>query len=318
MKIVFFGTPDYVLPVVTALHKKYVSGPGISPVVSVVTQSPKPSGRKQFLSYSPIDKWAHDRKIPVLYSSKDLLGGKHGADLGVLAAHGEIITKEVIKLFPHGILVIHPSLLPEYRGTSPIPASIASGNKVTGVSIIKMDEKIDHGPVISQFKEEILAEDTTESLRERLFEKSAEVLIELLDPYLKGKITPRVQDETLASYTTKLTKEDGFIPSETLTQVLQGFNPGKIEPSGFANWHAKYYKGSTLADFAERFIRAMQPWPGAWTILKLTSGPEVLTKRIKILKAHTEGNKLVIDEVLPEGKNPVSWQQLNEAYSLNS
>lgn len=277
MKIVFFGTPDYVLPVLTLLHKKFVTGPGVSPIAAVVTQSPKPVGRKQILSYSPIDKWAHERKIPIYYSANDLVKNNPQADLGVLASYGQIISQDAINLFPKGILVIHPSLLPKYRGASPVPEAIKNGEQITGVTIFKMDERIDHGPIVSQFKEEILPTDNSESLRTRLFERSAEVLVELIEPYLKSKITPRVQDDSQATMTKTLKKEDGYID---LT---------KTEPT-----------------IAERFVRAMQPWPGAWTFIG--------KKRLKILKAHLEGQKLILDEVQLEGKNPVSWKQFKEAY----
>lgn len=281
MKIVFFGTPDYVLPVLTAIHKKFVTGPGKSPIVAVVTQSPKPAGRRQILSYSPIDKWAHEHKIPIFYSSDDLLKENIEADLGILASFGEIIPPDVINLFPKGILVIHPSLLPKYRGASPVPAAIMNGDEKTGVTIFKMDSKIDHGPIVSQFKEDILPTDTAETLRNRLFARSAQVLIELIDPHLKGKITPRVQDESIATFTKILKKADGFVDMT------------KVDPEA-----------------AERFIRAMSPWPGAWSKVRIMNKD----LRIKILSAHLEGGNLVPDEVQLEGKEPVSWKQFQEGY----
>jgi methionyl-tRNA formyltransferase len=290
LKIVFFGTPDYVLPVLTAIHKKFVTGPGKSPIAAVVTQSPKPVGRKQIITYSPIDKWAHEHGIPMHYSAAELAIDSVEADMGILASYGEIIKRDVIDLFPHGILVIHPSLLPKYRGASPIPAAINAGEAVTGVTIFKMDEKVDHGPIISQFKEDILPTDTTETLRARLFERSAEVLVELLTPYLQGKITPKVQDDSRATYTKIVTRENGFI------------DLNKKSP-----------------EEAERFIRAMQPWPGAWTQIKLTivtprDNNEQFTKRLKIHKAHVEEGKLVLDEVQLEGKEKVSWKQFKDGY----
>lgn len=278
MKIVFFGTPEYVLPILKLIHKEFVTGPGKSPIISVVTASPKPVGRKQYLQYSAVDKWAHEHKIHIHYSSKELALDGTDADFGVLASYGEIIHKEVIKLFPMGILVIHPSLLPKYRGASPVPDSIKNGDKETGGTIFKMDEKVDHGPIVTQFKEEILPTDTSETLRDRLFLKSAQVLIETIPAFMKGKIKPKVQNEEEATYTKLLKKEDGFIKLAEKTP-----------------------------EEADRFIRAMQPWPGAWTYL-------TNEKRLKFLKAHLEGNKLVLDEVQLEGKDPVSWIQFNEAY----
>ena len=277
MKIVFFGTPDYVLPVLSAIHKKFVTGPGVSPIVAVVTASPKPVGRRQILTYSPIDKWAHEHKIPIFYRAKDFLERRIEADFGVLASYGEIIPPGVINSFPKGILVIHPSLLPKFRGASPIPAAIINGETKTGVTIFKMDEKVDHGQIISQFKEDILPDDNGETLRNRLFEKSADVLIELIEPYLRNKIVPRVQDDSEATFTKITKKDDGKV------------DLGKDDPNEI-----------------ERKLRAFYPWPGVWTLVN--------GKRLKILKAHLENGKLIPDEVQLEGKNPVSWKQFNEAY----
>lgn len=286
MKVVFFGTPEYVLPILKAIHKEFVTGPGKSPIAAVVTQRPRPVGRKQILTYSPIDKWAHEHGIPIYYSADELLKYSTDAKLGVLASYGEIIKKEVIDLFPQGILVIHPSLLPKYRGASPVPATIANGDETAGCSIIRMDEKMDHGPIITQFKEEILPEDNAITLRDRLFARSAEVLVEMLPAYTQGKITLKKQNDDEATFTKLMKKEDGFININERT-------PEEIE----------------------RFIRAMQPWPGAWTLVKLN--PEDPAKRrLKLLKSHMNEGKLVIDEVQLEGKNPVSWKQFSDGYKL--
>lgn len=274
MKIIFFGTPSYVLPILTKLHRKFVTGPGKSPIVAVVTQSPKPFGRKQIKLYSPVDKWAHERGIPIFYDYIDL----PEAELGVCASFGAIIPKSVIEHFKYGILNVHPSLLPKFRGASPVAEAIKQGEVQTGVSIIKMDEKMDHGPIIVQSKEDILPTDDGQTLRDRLFEKSADILVELIDPYLKGKIKPKPQDDDEATFTKTVRKEDGYI------------DLGKV-------------KGAQ----AERFMRAMAPWPGAWT--KTSDG-----KRLKLLKAHLNGESLILDEVQLEGKNPVSYPQFEAAY----
>jgi methionyl-tRNA formyltransferase len=278
LKIVFFGTPNYVLPILTNLHKEFVTGPGKSPIVAVVTQSPKPVGRKQVLSYSPIDKWAHEHKVPIFYSANDLLEANLDIEIGVLASYGEIISREVINLFPQGILVIHPSLLPNYRGAAPVPAAIKNGDKITGVTILRMDEKMDHGPVVTQFKEDIALTDTADVLRNRLFAKSADVLVETITPYIRGKIKLKPQNDSDATYTKLVTRQDGFIDLKEKS-----------------------------ADEAERFIRAMFPWPGAWTYLPNQ-------KRLKLLKSHVEDGKLILDEVQLEGKLPVTAKQFAEAY----
>ncbi len=317
MKIVFFGTPAYVVPVIHEIHKRFVTGPGKSPIVAVVTQSPKPVGRKKYRQFSPIDEWAHDRNIPVFYSSREILKSDIEADLGILASFGEIIPKEVLNLFPHGILNIHPSLLPKFRGASPVQAAIASGEKTTGATIIKLDEKLDHGPIITQFKEDILHSDTTETLRNRLFERSADVLSELLTPYIKGKVRPKPQDDTKATFTILVKKEHAFIKPKLLNAALQGKSiKDELEIS--------FIKNCSLVPSAyslEQFIRAMQPWPVAWTHVSLRGNSLQATaqKRIKLLKSHTEDSSpsavsLVLDTVQLEGKNPVSWGQFKDAY----
>ena len=319
MKVVFFGTPDYVLPILETLYKVFKPRSGESPIVAIVTQTPKPVGRKQLLQYSAVDNWGHKKKITIFYKSDDLIKKQIKADLGVLAAFGEIIPKNVVSLFRYGILNIHPSLLPKWRGASPIQASIISGEKQTGVSIIKLDSQLDHGPIISQFKDEILDYDSTDTLRRRLFSRSAEVLPKLIEAYIEGKITPKKQDDKLATFTRQVKKEDAFIPPEFLNSALTGATPVKD------GWKIPFIKNYSLTpniETIERFIRAMQPWPQAWTLLHQGFGEKA--KRLKILKAHLElitkdhphptDHKLSLDEVQLEGKSPVSWEQFSQGY----
>ncbi len=202
-------------------------------------------------------------------------------DLGILASYGEILKKEVLEKPKHGILNIHPSLLPKYRGPTPVPTAILNGEQETGVTIFKMDEKIDHGPILSQFKEEIKPDDTAESLLKRLFLAGTKVLTTLLPSYLEGKIELKEQDDSQATSTKKFAREDGRI-----------------------NWQEKPAK-------IERKIRAFYPWPGTWTKIT-TKGKK---KRLKIIKAHLEKNKLILDQVQLEGKKPVTWKQFQEGYS---
>lgn len=262
MKIVFFGTPDYVLPILNALWKYHK-------IVAVVTQPPKPVGRNKFMSYTPVDDWGYKRKVKII---RDISEKLPEAELGVVAAYGQIIPQSVIGHFKYGILNIHPSLLPKYRGASPIQEAIKQGDSVTGVTIIKMDKEVDHGPIVSYFKEDILPTDTNESLRTRLFERSAEFLIELIPNYISGKVVPKEQDHKKATYTKLIKREDGYID-------------------------LKKAKGAE----AERFVRAMSPWPGAWTFVKVGK----TQKRLKILNS---------DMVQLEGKNPVTWKQFESAY----
>lgn len=269
MKIVFFGTPNYVIPILEKLYKYYE-------VVAVVTQEPKPAGRDKKIQYSPVDSWSFKKRITKLFSFNYI----PYADLGVCASFGKIIPSSVINHFKFGILNIHPSLLPKYRGSSPIQTAIASGDTETGVTIIKMDEQMDHGPIVSQFKEEILPDDTFSSLRERLFEKSAQFLVDLIPNYTKGKINLKIQNESLATFTKMVKKEDGYVD-------LKNDSPIEIE----------------------RKFRAYTPWPGIWTQITLKQTGQ--SKRLKILEFKDEPITVQL-----EGKNPVNYKQFKEAYKI--
>jgi len=299
MKIIFFGTPDYVLPILEKLHKYYE-------VVAVITQSPKPVGKKKILTYSAIDDWAHKRKIPKFYEFTNL----PKADLGVLASYGNLIPKEVINIFPLGILVIHPSLLPQFRWSNPIRATLITGTNPTGVTIFKMDEKWDSGPILTQFKEEVFEDDDNESLRNRLFKKAADVLIEMLPSYREGKIKPKPQDETKATYAKLISKNDGFIPFEFIKNAMEINNNEEILDIPFI----KGYSTVPDAKFLNRFIKAMKPWPAAWTKIKINEKEF----RLKLIDAHLDFKTeyLVLDKVQLESKGPVSWNQFKSAYQI--
>lgn len=315
MKIVFFGTPEYVQPVVEMLHKAFnPSDEHKSSIVAVVTQKPKPVGRKKVLSHSPIDKWAYNKDIPIFNESLELLNSELKPDIGILASFGEIIPKKVLNYFPHGILNIHPSLLPKYRGASPVRAAITAGETETGSTIIKLDEELDHGKVISQFKIEIEKDDTTKTLREKLFIQSAEVLSTLIKPYIKGKIKLKTQNEKEATFTALVTKNKGFIKPEYIEGALKGKTSADKWDIPFIEIGSKkdVFQITPSPASIDCFIRAMNPWPIAWTTIK--PNPKKGLRRLKILNAHLSGNKLVLDEVQLEGKSPVSWKQFREGY----
>lgn len=308
MKIIFFGTPSYVLPVLKALNKSFRTKEENVPIEAVVTQRPKPTGRNQELTYSPVDDWAHDKKIPIFFDPEKI--GHIKSDIGVLAAFGKIIPDAILKHFPNGILNIHPSLLPKFRGASPVQAAILSGETTTGVTIIKLDEKLDHGKIVSSFKEQILPTDTTESLRNRLFERSAQFLVELIPAYISGIINPKAQDDKSATFTKSLSKKDGFIETAYFKAALEGKSIKK-------KWEIEFIKNFSMEPSpvtVERFIRAMNPWPIAWTLVSLNKGK---AKRLKILSAGIDGGKLVPEKVQLEGKNEVTWKEFSLGYTFS-
>jgi len=189
-----------------------------------------------------------------------------------LVAYGKILPKKILDIPPHGVINLHPSLLPQYRGPTPIQEAILDGQNQTGVSIIKLDEKTDHGPIIAQKKLEILEDDNNESLSNSLACEGADFLIKVLPDYLQSKLTPKEQSDKFASYTKLISPQDTKI-----------------------NW-----KKSPLEIYHQ--IRAYSPRPGAWT--------DITGKRVKILKASlNENGELEIDEVQPPGKKKMPYSE---------
>lgn len=305
MKIVFFATPDYVLPILKELFKQYHIKKGEDEILAVVTQSPKKVGRKQFIERTDIDNWAYKHDIHVVYSPDEA----PDADLGIVAAYGKIISDDVIKRFKYGVLNIHPSLLPKYRGASPVQAALAAGDKKTGLTIIKMDEEMDHGPIVSSFPKKINENDNNETLRNALFEESVDFLIKLIPNYISGKITLKPQKHDEATYTRLITKEDGYINPFMVLAAMEGKSLADEIPIGFIKNFNRKHSPDTIHDI----IRALHPWPGAWTTLVVDNESNHV-KRIKLISSHVEDGKLILDQVQLEGKTEVSWKQFTQGY----
>lgn len=308
--VIFFGTPDFVVPVVESLAVDPYS------LAAVITNPDRPVGRKQIITPSPVKVWGVNHNVPVLTPEtlddnfiKELRIMNY--ELGVLASYGKIIPQTLIDLFPKGIIVIHPSLLPKYRGATPVPAAITCGETETGSTFLLMDEKMDHGPILYQFKSKITETETAGELTKRLFLESANILPEVITKYLGGEITPQPQDHTQATFTRLFDKEHGFIPWEIINDAILGNVINHELPVPFIKDFSLIPNSFNL----NNLIRALSPWPGVWTQISINNQPSTINnKRLKILKAHLENNKLVLDEVQLEGKKPISWQQLNPRF----
>jgi methionyl-tRNA formyltransferase len=272
-KIIFMGTPEF-----GALVLKTLILGGYAPEL-VITQKDKPVGRKQIITPPMVKIVAKEQGIELiqpdkLNQAKEVLKSLN-PDLIITAAYSKIISKEIIDLPKYGCLNVHPSLLPEYRGPSPIQYALLNGNKKTGVSVMLIDEQIDHGPILAQKETEIMEDETAEQLHDRLAEIGGNLLVELIPKWLKGEIKPVVQDESKATYTKIIKREDGEIDWKT--------SPKDIE----------------------RKIRAFTPWPGAYTFFE-KNGKSV---RLKILKASIKEDRLVLETVQPEGKTHMSFSE---------
>ncbi len=271
-------------------------------IATVVTQPPRPKGRKQVLTPTPVEEMARKHKLSV-FTPKNLDGKavrflkSKRPQLGILAAYGKIISPSLIKVFPKGILNVHPSWLPQFRGATPIEAALISGQEKTGVSIFLIDSKVDHGSLISQKKERVLPDDNQKTLGRRLFQAGAQLLARSLPQYISGEIIPRPQKHPQATFTKRLNRQDGYIGIQTLRKAIMTGGPEAIK--------------------IERQIRAYYPWPGTYTEVNSkfqipnskSKKRKTEVKRMKILKAHLENKKLVLDIVQFEGKKPTAWNK---------
>ncbi|MEZ4656654.1 MAG: methionyl-tRNA formyltransferase [Caldilineaceae bacterium] len=199
-RIIFMGTPDFAVPSLRALHE--TSAAHNWQIVAVVTQPDRPAGRGKKLAMSAVKEAALELALPVLQPERlrkrpaavaelrDLL-----PELMVVAAYGLILPREVLEIPTFGCINVHASLLPAYRGASPITAAILDGCAETGNSIMLMDEGMDTGPVLAQAATPILPTDTTATLSDRLAQQGADLLVQTLPPWLAGDLPPIRQEE---------------------------------------------------------------------------------------------------------------------------
>ena len=235
MRIVFMGTPEFSVPPLEYLIKSEYQ------VVGVYTQPDKPTGRGRTLEQSPVKNLAlaHGLEVfqPVRLRNPDEVQRLAALkpDLILVAAFGQILPQSVLDIPPFGCLNIHPSLLPKYRGATPIPSAILGGDNETGGTIMLMDAGMDTGAIISQIIVGIGPQDTTESLTKRLAQAGVRLLGETLPLWFDRSLTPQPQDGSKATYTTPIAKEEGII-----------------------NWQMS-------AEEISRRVRAFYPWPGCYT-----------------------------------------------------
>jgi len=260
MKIIFFGSSQFAVPILEALassnYKPYFA----------VTEPDAPVGRKQILTPTPVAKLAEKLKIKLVKFAKlDQSAANwlqdQKPDLCIVASYGKILPKEILGIPKFGFLNAHPSLLPKFRGPTPIQSAILAGEKATGVTILQVDEQVDHGPILASCKLQITSGELFSTLSEKLAKLGAKLLLETIPKYIKGEIKPKEQDHSKATFTKLLPREDGHI-----------------------DWHKS-------AEEIERMSRAYEGWPGIWSYwtTKPEKKPESrrksgFNKRIKILK----------------------------------
>ena len=256
LRVVFMGTPAFALPVLSALLEveRY-------DVVGVYTQPDRQSGRGKRVVFPEVKKYAIEQGLGV--SQPASLRGDEKAqdelaslspDLIVVAAYGLFLPAETLGLPRLGCLNVHPSLLPRYRGPSPVAAAILNGDAVTGVTVMLIDEGMDSGPIVVQRETPIWPEETADHLTTRLFRTGSGLLVEILPQWERGEVQARPQDNTQASVTHRLNKDDGEI-----------------------DW-------SRPAAYIARQVRAYHPWPGSFTYWR--------GRLLKIIQASVSGSEV--------------------------
>ena len=236
-RVVFMGTAAFAVPALEALCAR-------EEVVLVVTRPDRPAGRGRRPSPSPVKEAAQRLGLAAADPERirdpeavSLLRGT-GCDLIVVAAYGRILPAEVLEIPPRGCWNIHASLLPRHRGAAPVAAALMAGDRVTGITVFQMDAGMDTGPVLVQKETAVSEDDTAGTLTDRLARLGSEAVVEALDALRAGRLRPRPQDPRAATYAAPLTKEHGRIRWDQDARRLRDM------------------------------VRAMDPWPGAYTTLR--------------------------------------------------
>lgn len=292
LRIVFLGTPQFAVPTLKQLiasrHR----------VVGVVTQPDRPRGRGQKVSDSPVKMVAVEHGVPLIQPDKlrhpDVAATLRSwqPDLGVVAAYGKIIPKEILELPRLGMINVHASLLPKYRGAAPVHRAVIDGETETGVTIMRVEEMLDSGPMLASVTRPIDPNETSDIVERDLAELGAPLLVGVVDRMSEGEVSQELQDFMMCSYAPKVTREEGLI-----------------------DW-------SLPAIYIHNRVRGLYPWPHAYTYLN--------GQRLIVLRTHVEdgttdaapgtvldasgdaihvaaghGGRLAIDELQPEGRRPM-------------
>ncbi len=292
------GTPEFALPTLERLADRY-------PVVGVVTQPDRPAGRGRKLVASPVKEFALAEGIPIFQPARlrrNLEAVEHirawSPDVIIVAAYGLILPPDVLEIPPFGVLNVHASLLPRWRGASPVQAAILAGDPVTGVTIMKMDEGLDTGPILATRETSIGPEETAGELEARLAVMGAELLMEILPDYLDGKLVPRPQPTEGITKTYRLPKEaariDWTAPAIQVARHVRAFAP---KPGAYTTWNGRRFKVFLARPLPPDDADIPQAPPG--TTFLWRGLPAVVTG---------EG-AVVLSQVQMAGKRPMSGEQ---------
>jgi methionyl-tRNA formyltransferase len=303
LRIVFFGTPQFAVP---TLQKLLASR---HEVCGVVTQPDRPRGRGQQVSDSPIKAFAVERGLPLLQPER-LKDPAFAAtlrewrpDLGVVAAYGKLIPEEILALPRLGMINVHASLLPKYRGAAPVHRAVIDGERETGVTIMRIEKMLDAGAMLARAVRPIGPDDTSDVVERDLAQMGAGLLLDVVEQMAAGTEQQELQDFMMCSYAPRLTKDEGLI-----------------------DW-------SLPASYIHNRVRGLYPWPHAYTYLdgerlillktrieSATAGAPpgtiVDTSREAIHVATGHGERIAIEQLQPEGRRPMTAREFLAGHRL--
>lgn len=304
MKFVFFGTPEFA----AVILQKLIEG-GFIPT-AVVCNPDRPIGRKKIIAPPPAKTVVRNGKLESrieILQPEDPLSliprlSSLQPDFFIVAAYAKILPQKVLDIPRLGVIGVHPSLLPKYRGASPIQSAILNGDEETGVTLYLLDDKMDHGPIIAVQKIKTESKNYAELMRE-LAEIGGDLLVETLPKIIECEtptpregrspdycvgIKPRPQNESEATYAKKFSTEDAFVDEKALEEAMNGGNP-------------------EAARRIERKIRALTPEPGVWTHMRALANPRISddgSKKVKLLEAKIQDDALIFKTIQIEGEKP--------------
>lgn len=293
MRIIFMGTPEFAIPSLDIVNKNHE-------VISVFTKVDKPNARGNKINYSPVKEYSLENNLkiyqPENFKEKEIVEEikSLNPDLIVVVAYGKILPKEVIEIPKYGIINVHSSLLPRYRGAAPINAALINGDEKSGVSIMYVEEELDAGAVILQAETEIIEEDTFLSLHDRLKDMGAKLLLEAIKLIENEKVEAKKQDEKLVSFAKPFKKEDCRInwnkTSREIFNLVRGMNP---VPTAFSTVEGKILKIYSVLPYEKIYENSQNG-----EVVEFLKGRGIVVK--------TADTSVIINSAKPENKKQLS------------
>lgn len=295
MRIIYMGTPEFAVLPLTRLHEAGHE------ILAVYTQPDRQKGRGRKIVFSPVKERAVELNLPVeqpvrLRDSENVerIRNLH-PDLIVVAAYGQILSEDILSLPKYGCINLHASLLPKYRGASPVEAAILAGDAKTGITVMQMDRGLDTGDILMQRGLPIEKKDTTETLTEKLSRLGADMAVEISGKIQQGKVTKTPQDDTASSYAGKIQKEDGRTDfSEEAVMIdrkIRAYTPWPGVSSTLQGRNLRILEAEVEDDSPERSANPFRPVPG-----------EIVQVTRKDFTVQCGKGRLKIQKIQPAGK----------------